>query len=195
MILRYCLRRNIYGLTLLEVLVSINVLAVALMSFASIFPAAFKLNKNSHRQTKAAKYAAAVAEELRAKKVYGTNNQLSLGKDESERLEKKKLYLNTFTDSGAGGGFEKKGKVYYYGKNRIDGTVENRFGSLSSMQNMDEGFSVDRINIRQLEMNKGVGFNNQFFEIYVTVKYTDNVNGRNVDREVTVVSGRTGNRA
>lgn len=182
------LKRKFYGLTLLEVLVSINVLAVALMSFASIFPAAFRLNRNSHKQTKAAKYAAAVAEELRSRKVYGTNNQISVSEDQA------KLYLDADIEGwkvGKGSsGNTLTGKWYYYNG---DSAIAARFAPFSAAESMDSGFTVKKISIRQMERQQS--FNSSFFEIYVTVEFKDNVNGKMVNRQVTVVSGRTGNRA
>ncbi|MBQ7529139.1 hypothetical protein IJT10_04480 [bacterium] len=191
MIFKNYIRRKFQGLTLLEVLVSINVLAVALMSFASIFPAAFRLNKNSHKQTIAAKYAAAVAEELRSRRIYGTNNQINISNPQ--------LYLDADVDGWKVGklddGRTLTGKWYYYNKTSgTDGkTIDTRFGTFNSIEGIDPNFSIKKIAIRQME--KQETYNSSFFEIYVTVEFKDNVNGRMVTREATVVTGRTGNRA
>lgn len=58
-------RRKVRGLSLLEIMIAIMVLTVSLVAFASVFPAAFKLNHYAGRYTQAEKFASAVIEELR----------------------------------------------------------------------------------------------------------------------------------
>ena len=53
------------GLSLLEVLITLMLLSTTLIAFAAVYPAAFKLNRKTHRSVQAAELAGAVAEELR----------------------------------------------------------------------------------------------------------------------------------
>ena len=60
-----------WGLTLLEVLVSISLICTVMISFAMVYPASFRLTRKTSLANQAASYAASVADELRTKAVFG----------------------------------------------------------------------------------------------------------------------------
>lgn len=77
------------GLSLLEVLITLMLLSTTLIAFAAVYPAAFKLNRKTHRSVQAAELAGAVAEELR-----------TLPFNRPAALEPGGLYLEDFVRPG-----------------------------------------------------------------------------------------------
>lgn len=64
-------KKHQWGLTLLEVLVSISLICTVMVSFAAVYPASFRLTRKTSQANQAAAYAASVADELRTKAVFG----------------------------------------------------------------------------------------------------------------------------
>ncbi len=175
-------RKGQRGLTLLEIMVAIAVLTSTLVAFASVFPAAFKLNRQSQASVRAAKHAAAVAEELRAMPV-ACNSSL-------------------FSIAGA-----RKHYIEDYARSKVTGNFDNYYGALQSVEELkDDGFTLDYAtaagstgkNARPgvYIYHKGNGGNNdsRFWNIEVNVYWPETINGKRVVRSASVISARTGNR-
>lgn len=153
------------GLTLLEVLVAIILVSTTLVAFASVYPAAFKANRKSHRAVQAAEYASAVAEELRAMPV--SRPSLTISEDN-------KFYLEDFEDN-----------AWTPGRGRFPvASVPPPF-SLMSRTNQN-GVLVQRADT--------VAGPSKFWLITVTIYWQEPVNHTLVDRSVSIISSRTGNR-
>lgn len=174
-------RKGQRGLTLLEIMVAIAVLTSTLVAFASVFPAAFKLNRQSQNSVKAAKHAAAVAEELRAMPIACNLNLIK--------------------------GFSSGGKKHYleeYSTSDITKNYDYYYSGLTSVQELrDDGFSLDYGTFGASSGLPGVCFihvgdggnnDSRFWEIFVNVYWPETINGRRVVRSASLVSARTGNR-
>ncbi len=66
--------KRLRGLTLLEVLVSISLICTVMVAFASVYPAAFRMNRKTMRANRASEIAGALVEELRAKSCHRPGN-------------------------------------------------------------------------------------------------------------------------
>ncbi len=66
--------KRLRGLTLLEVLVSISLICTVMVAFASVYPAAFRMNRKTMRANRASEIAGAIVEELRAKSCHRPGN-------------------------------------------------------------------------------------------------------------------------
>ncbi len=178
-------RKGQRGLTLLEIMVAIAVLTSTLVAFASVFPAAFKLNRQSQNSVKAAKHAAAVAEELRSMPIACNLNLIR--------------------------GFSSGGKKHYLEgysapicRGEVKGNFDNFFGGLTSVQELTEdGFSLDYDKYGASSGLPGVCFihvgdggnnDSRFWEMQINVYWPETINGRRVVRSASLVSARTGNR-
>ena len=174
-------RKGQRGLTLLEIMVAIAVLTSTLVAFASVFPAAFKLNRQSQNSVKAAKHAAAVAEELRAMPIACNSSLIS--------------------------GLVSGGKQHYlegYSSHPVSGNFDNYYSGLTAVQELTEdGFSLDYTKFGGKDGLPGVSFyhlgsggnnDSRFWEIFLNVYWPETINGRTVVRSASLVSARTGNR-
>lgn len=179
-------RKGQRGLTLLEIMVAIAVLTSTLVAFASVFPAAFKLNRQSHNSVKAAKYAAAVAEELRALPIAGNSFLASSGKSNRRYLENYDYVTNEepvpdFDDFckrlTSAQELRDAGFFLDYGK----------AGGSASGTGSERGLIIQHV---------GTGGNNdsRFWQIEVNVFWPETINGSRVVRSASVISARTGNR-
>lgn len=174
-------RKGQRGLTLLEIMVAIAVLTSTLVAFASVFPAAFKLNRQSQTSVRAAKHAAAVAEELRAMPIACNPALLSISKTRRHYLED-------------------------YARNNITANFDNYYSGLQSVQELrDDGFTLDydtaagqnnkpRVGVRFTHIGSGGNNDSRFWNIEVNVYWPETINGRRVVRSASVISARTGNR-
>lgn len=180
-------RRGQRGLTLLEIMVAIAVLTSTLVAFASVFPAAFKLNRQSQNSVKAAKYAAAVAEELRALPIANNSYLASTGMS-------KKRYLENYD--------------YVTNKENVPDFDSFCKGLTSAQELKDAGFFLDYDKARGTATDNGIGENgliiqhsgkggnndSRFWQIEVNVFWPETINGKKVVRSSSVISARTGNR-
>lgn len=179
-------RKGQRGLTLLEIMVAIAVLTSTLVAFASVFPAAFKLNRQSHNSVKAAKYAAAVAEELRALPIAGNSFLASSGSSNKRYLENYDYATNgeTVTD------FDDFCRRLTSAQELRDAgfflDYENAGGSASGTG------SKSGLIIRHV--GKGGNNDSRFWQIEVNVFWPETINGSRVVRSASVISARTGNR-
>ena len=180
-------RKGQQGLTLLEIMVAIAVLTSTLVAFASVFPAAFKLNRQSQNSVKAAKYAAAVAEELRALPIANSSYLASSGMSDKRYLEN-----------------------YDYATNGQSVSDFDDFCKklVSAQELKDAGFFLDYENARGTAADNGIGENgliimhngkgghndSRFWQIEVNVFWPETINGKKVVRSSSVISARTGNR-
>ncbi len=183
------------GLSLLEIMVSITVLTTALVAFASIFPAAFKLNRTTQASARAGKYASMVAEEIRNLPIAG-NRALSFDK---------KGYLEGLVGLKPGSVEESA----YYLKSVQEIKATEREGDKKTRST--QSFSLDPISSvsvgtpgiwvvgpsgggANVDPNLARENSSRFWNITVTVYWTADYNGNYVERSSTVVSARTGNR-
>ncbi len=165
-------RVAVKGLTLLEVLIAMMLITTTLMSFASVFPAAFKMTRKANRTVQAAKYANAVVEELRSLNVMRPSTFSSGG-----------YYLEDFV-----------GTKWRPGTSRFPTTEIPAPFSLVAVSNVPGsgrgGVYVHGIEYEDEAQTKAVFF----WTIQVTVFWRESVNNKMVDRSVSVISSRTGNR-
>lgn len=162
-------RGGVRGLSLLEILIAIMVLTAALMSFASVFPAAFKVSRYAGNYSRAEKYASGVVEELRNLKFKGNAINATDG------------------DSGIGGDNVAMGFIEAYTSGGKD--VRANINKLKSVKAFTDGGKF------KLGSNNIIHINGTFCTFTVTVCWKETGKaGRVVDRSVTVVGGRTGRR-
>lgn len=172
------------GLSLLEILVAIVVLTVTLISFASVFPAAFKLNRQSQKSVMAAKHAAAVAEELRSLPIAGNLSKVTRPGTSS------KGYLESYMPAYMG---TTNPDVYCKNLSSVSELTSKKYRgdqmfSLQGPKSKAKGVSLEHI-------GGGSGTNDsRFWTIKVTVFWLESVNGQPVERFASVVSARSGNR-
>lgn len=189
------------GLSLLEVMVSISVLTTALVAFASIFPAAFKLNRNTQASVRAGKYASMVAEEIRALPIAGSRTSDFYTKANSGYLE---------ALVGLSGDIEKQASnlksVQEIVASREAATKGDGEASSSQIFSLDplEGSSVGYPGIYVTgpktysldlnDVNQAKENSSRFWNIMVTVYWREKYQNAFIERSSTVVSARTGNR-
>lgn len=181
-------RKGQRGLTLLEIMVAIAVLTSTLVAFASVFPAAFKLNRQSQKSVQAAKHAAAVAEELRAMPV-ACNSSLIIGFSSGGKkhyLEEYSRNANELTNVL----ITKNLNNHYSGLTSVKELVADGF----TLDCTDYGVSNSLPSIRFRHLGNGGNSDSRFWEIFVTVYWPETINGRRVVRSASLVSARTGNR-
>ncbi len=180
-------RKGQRGLTLLEIMVAIAVLTSTLVAFASVFPAAFKLNRQSQKSVQAAKHAAAVAEELRSMPVACNSNLIrGFSSDEKKHyLEEYSRNANELTKKD----IETKNDDYR-GLTSVKELVDDGF----TLDCTDYGVNNDLAGIRFRHLGNGGNNDSRFWEIFVTVYWPETINGRRVVRSASLVSARTGNR-
>lgn len=174
-------RKGQRGLTLLEIMVAIAVLTSTLVAFASVFPAAFKLNRQSQTSVRAAKHAAAVAEEFRAMPIACNPQLLSIAGARKHYLED-------------------------YARNQVNANFDNYYSGMQSVQELKEdGFTLDyntaagqnnkpRTGVRFIHKGSGGNNDSRFWNIEVNVFWPETINGKTVVRSASVISARTGNR-
>ncbi len=169
-------RAAVKGLTLLEVLIAMMLITTTLMSFASVFPAAFKMTRKANRTVQAAKYANAVVEELRSLQVMRPSTFSSGG-----------YYLEDFM-----------GTTWRPGTTRFPTTeIPEPFSlvAVSSVPNSSRG----GVYVHGIEYEPGTETSSNpvavfYWTIEVTIFWRESVNNAMVDRSVSVISARTGNR-
>jgi len=149
---------------LLEVLITLMLLSTTLIAFAAVYPAAFKLNRKTHRSVQAAELAGAVAEELR-----------TLPFNRPAALSPGGLYLEDFTRNE---GWE-PGTARFRNFPRTE--IPEPY-SLVSNDGEDLGIVV----LGDAPFT--------YADIRVTVFWMEPVNRQMVQRHVTIHTARTGNR-
>ena len=174
-------RKGQQGLTLLEIMVAIAVLTSTLVAFASVFPAAFKLNRQSQNSVKAAKHAAAVAEELRAMPIACNTSIIK-----NFTSGGKKHYLEEYSSSGITKNFDN----YYSGMTSVQDLVEDGF----SLDYGKFGASNGLSGVSFRHVGNGGNYDSRFWEIFINVYWEETINGKRVTRSASLVSARTGNR-
>jgi len=152
------------GLSLLEVLITLMLLSTTLIAFAAVYPAAFKLNRKTHRSVQAAELAGAVAEELR-----------TLPFNRPSALSPGGLYLEDFARDG---GWNQAGA---------------RFRSFPRTE-IPEPYSLVSEDGEQRGIVVSGDSPFTYADILVTVFWTEPVNHQMVERRVTIHTARTGNR-
>lgn len=149
---------------MLEVLITLMLLSTTLIAFAAVYPAAFKLNRKTHRSVQAAELAGAVAEELR-----------TLPFNRPAALSPGGLYLEDFTRNE---GWE-PGTARFRNFPRTE--IPEPY-SLVSNDGEDLGIVV----LGDAPFT--------YADIRVTVFWMEPVNRQMVQRHVTIHTARTGNR-
>ncbi|MGM9997899.1 MAG: prepilin-type N-terminal cleavage/methylation domain-containing protein [Candidatus Bruticola sp.] len=188
-------RKGQRGLTLLEILVAIAILTSTLIAFASVFPAAFKLNRQSQNSVKAAKHAAAVAEELRSMPIACNPNLYT-----SFSSKTNKHYLEQYSYKQATANFDSA----YDGLTAVkelkkDGKKSGESQGIFTLDANKVGYSSgkdarDTYGVYFIHDGTGGTNDTRFWEIYVNVFWNETINGKKVARSASVVSARTGNR-
>ncbi|MGM9992570.1 MAG: prepilin-type N-terminal cleavage/methylation domain-containing protein [Candidatus Bruticola sp.] len=188
-------RKGQRGLTLLEILVAIAILTSTLIAFASVFPAAFKLNRQSQNSVKAAKHAAAIAEELRSMPIACNPNLYG-----SFSSRASKHYLEQYSYNQATANFDNT----YDGLTAVkelkkDGKKTGDTQGIFTLDAAKVGYSSgktpkDTYGVYFIHNGKGDNNDSRFWEIYVNVFWNETINGKKVARSASVVSARTGNR-
>jgi type II secretory pathway pseudopilin PulG len=152
------------GLSLLEVLITLMLLSTTLIAFAAVYPAAFKLNRKTHRSVQAAELAGAVAEELR-----------TLPFNRPSALSPGGLYLEDFARDG--GWRPDNARFRNFPRTEIPEPY-----SLVSEDGEERGILV----VGDTPFT--------YADIRVTVYWMEPVNHQMVQRHVTIHTARTGNR-
>jgi len=205
MIIKNKRNKKLNGLTLLEVLVSIIILAGTLMAFAMSFPTAFQVGRKSSNAVRASKYAAAIAEELRTLPSIGTKSMSLvlntrdkakyieayestasggyLSRTAQNLMDKSNIcsYLKSVQDMKSDGdhGLNKNGALVKYG---------NSFFSLDGSPSKLAGIVVEHTGSHTWNADS------QFWQIIVTVSWPENMKSRTVRKSTTVITAKAGNR-
>ncbi len=190
------------GLSLLEVMVSISVLTTALVAFASIFPAAFKLNRNTQASVRAGKYASMVAEEIRSLPIAGSRTEsfytransgyleglvgLSSGNIEEQASNLKSVQEIVASREAATKGDGEASSSQIFSLDPIEGSSVGYPGIYVTGP---KTYSLDVSDVNQAKENSS-----RFWNIMVTVYWREKYQNAFIERSSTVVSARTGNR-
>lgn len=188
-------RRGQLGLSLLEIMVSIAVLTTALVAFASIFPAAFKLNRNTQASARAGKYASMVAEEIRALPIAGSrlSGFTTTGYLEDmvgitqNNAETKASYLKSVQEIVATrkDASEASSSQLFY----LDPLANSGVNMPGICVTGDSGYKLDASDPNMRKENSS-----RFWNIAVTVYWREEYQSKTIERSSTVVSARSGNR-
>lgn len=183
-------RKGQRGLTLLEIMVAIAVLTSTLVAFASVFPAAFKLNRQSHNSVKAAKYAAAVAEELRALPIAGNSVLASSGSSDKRYLEN----YDYVTNEEPVPDFDDFCKRLTSAQELRDAGFFLDYGKAGGGSASGTSGTGSKRGLIIRHVGKGGNNDSRFWQIEVKVFWPETINGSRVVRSASVISARTGNR-